>query len=1521
MIAKCPTRHLTVDWPPSLQHSSRLVAGVSFVRGLWISGIVVYGTPVGPTHPHARQTTEGLLHAAVVRIQQSVGCRFVAGDFNHDHDVLEGVAKLRALGFQDIQDLCYHRYGCCPQPTCRGTTRRDFLFVSPELAARFVACRLDSLAWTDHASVIGEFVGVSGPETKFLWPIPSALSWDPHFVSPVMDFTQVPDLDVAYRTFWQIRETAAVQKAAIKGQDVLPSQLGRGKRTRPLPCKSVGAPLKASRHGEVSPRYFGYSLLHVHWFKQLRRLQSFVRIAQVQDLTPTHCAHRDALWTSILAAPGFQPSFSSWWVSRVRGIGEISHVPFRPPNGPVAVALFESFKWDVQSLEQHLLKHKNYAARLKKLDDVKQLYAQVRRDPPAQVDVMFQETVATVSQVCEDELAVEFDKPYRWTSDLPVYHQGRCLSVDHAEPDKLWIDKVEGIQPGDAIVQSSGQGRLEDLFEAFAAQWKTRWIRHSQVSSERWEVILSFARRFLRPVVAEPLSLTPSLLRAVVASTKKQAATGLDGVSRQDLLQMDSNGMLSLCSLYDRAALTGDWPTAVVAGAVKSLAKVPCPTSPDHFRPVTVFSLVYRIWSSAESRYWLSKLEAALDPLLLGNRPGRRATDAWRFVLDTLEEARINGEVASGLILDLEKAFNTLPRVPALMAVQLLGLPTEVAHAWAGALALMRRHFHVRGSFCPGQLSDCGFPEGCGLSCLAMVAIDELFHVYLRKSCEMTQAITYVDNWELVFSSVEVVAESFQRVMEFAELLDLQVDQRKSFAWSSDRGARKLLKSQGFQVEQACRDLGAQLTFTEQIRNQSVVSRIAGLGDFWLKLRHAKASFANRIRVVFTAAWPRALHGVSSCFVGRKHWVRLRSQFMQSMHLAHPGANALLQMMLGPIGLDPFVYAVLQTIRDFREYGCTPLHWARMDAVTSGVLSLPPSSVTEVLQSRLHALGWQWLQDGFVRDDVSSFSLRGIGLREIYLRIALAWPRVVASMIQHRRDFVGFVNVDWIGTKRALAKLSLLDQATLRSYLTGAVFTRAHAYKWSDDGDHRCLMCGQADGHLHRIWECEWTEPERVAAFGATQQYPLDLPPVLLQHGWNLLPATWSRWTSYLASLPSSFPCLVDLPDWEVYDCFTDGSCLWPSESYRLASWAVVLSDPPCLDAELVGTRLLSAAPLPGVVQSSFRAELYAVTVVAELALSCLGSFRVWSDCAAVVDGFQLYVVAGCRVPPCHAHFDLWDRLVQLLAVVGSGRFLVGKVPAHESIDAAASDVERWAFTGNHAADVAAKSANAARGQEFWSFWTEHVEAVQWMNQTGDRIRSLMVAVSKKRQKQVVTGEVRTHGRQQVALRQYEVVWEGPNVVEAVAGLFGRRFHSILARFISWWNEGIDSTAPVVWVSFAQLYLSWQLEQRHPGFIVVEGKWIDPMIHPGTTPEAWSWRRRSRWFRFCVQQFLKDAKIVTKTVTACRPHSELLQAFVGCVSLPWSATRFGRVETFLRMKLQRPILGTGQGLDLLPAAW
>ena len=1517
VVSKCPSRALVHHWDPAQYATGRLVAATSFCRGLWISGIGVYGTPVGPTHPRAKATTEHLLELAVARIHQAVGCRYVAGDWNHDHNDLQAVRKLKMMGFVDIQDLHFRTCGVFPRPTCRGKTRRDYFYVSPELVQRFVSCQVDPLAWTDHASIVGEFRADLDFDLKYIWPIPSKLDWPEHSCLPFVDFESSPDLDFTYRHFWKQREDAALAEARKKGVSVIPGSTGRGLHLHPKKCVVSNAPVRKGRVGEQQPVFLGHSLMHAHWFKQLRRLQCFARLASVVSPTDNHVRHAQELWDSIVKAPGFQPTFRDWWNLTIVPVGVAPQLSFLPPGGDVAWTLFSSFQVEVTKLERALIKHKNYAARLKRTGDIAHLYRRVRRDAPDQVDVLFHEVSNTVTEVDHLDHAVEFSASCPWKPESPVFHRGRQINVHHAENDKLWLEDIQGVEVGDLVVQPQSAGSLQELFKAFAEQWKTRWIRHSHVPAERWEVIIAFAEQHLRPVEAPELALTPSLLRAVIHRKKRLAATGLDGVSRRDLIALDSNGIASLLSLYRKAGTTGCWPQQVLNGAVKSLAKKVAPATPDHFRPVTVFSMVYRCWSSAESRYWLTQLDQVLHPMLHGNRKGRRAADVWRCMLDHLEESSINDHIASGLILDLEKAFNTLPRKPTLAAVRLLGLPFSVIRSWAGALGAMSRHFAIRGSYSPGLMSDCGFPEGCGLSCLAMVAIDQLFHCWVDKSQELASAVTYVDNWELLIMDPQAIQSSFDRVLEFASLLDLTVDEKKTIAWSNDPLVRKDFRHRGFRVDLAVRELGAQLTFTQQIRNSTLLDRVHALQDFWLKLRAAGGTFAQKIRLIFTGAWPRAFHGVSACFVGRKHWVKVRSEFLRAVGLEKPGSNAWLQMAQERTGFDPQAFAVLQTFRDYRDFGNTEVHRHRLDLAHGGLVELPPGSVSEILLARLHSVGWTWTGTQKVHDGHSIFSLGHVGWKELECRFDRSWGLVVAKQIAHRADFSHFDKVDLYGTRRALSVLSPHERAILRPCLNGSMFTLDHAFRWSDTGQDVCPKCNAADSAYHRLWCCPWTENLRASLHEQVVSLVPTLPQVLTVHGWSLTPCTRDQWWSYLHGLSWQAIPACAIPSHPVCDIFTDGSCWWPAEDFRIASWSVILADNPHVDCDAWSTHVLSSGPLPGIVQSAHRAELFALLSAVELTQNYTGVVRVWSDCLSVVHGFHNFVVGGVPIPPNHKHSDLWQKLVDSVHRFSESRILVGKVPAHAELCTATSDIEQWAFVGNRAADHAAAIANWNRGTEFWQLWLEHATAVVNFAYVSNSIREHMVRVSEQWEACAIPEVVLAtpmHRRS----RQFVLEWEPHAEIKECVGKFRQCFHTIADEFLAWWHSGVNCPdSPVRWVSFCQLYIDWQLQTGHPGMLKSHNRWVDPLVVQGCTPEMYQFKLRSKWWRLTIQQFIKDHGIKTRWING-RPASTMLQCFLGCISLPWSNQRLIAVDDWLRLHLRSPALGQGQALEVLP---
>lgn len=137
---------------------------------------------------------------------------------------------------------------------------------------------------------------------------------------------------------------------------------------------------------------------------------------------------------------------------------------------------------------------------------------------------------------------------------------------------------------------------------------------------------------------------------------------------------------------------------------------------------------------------------------------------------------------------------------------------------------------------------------------------------------------------------------------------------------------------------------------------------------------------------------------------------------------------------------------------------------------------------------------------------------------------------------------------------------------------------------------------------------------------------------------------------------------------------------------------------------------------------------------------------------------------------------------------------------------------------------------------------------------------------------------------------------------------------------MKWWNEIVDWTnQKVCWVSFAQLYIHFQLTVRHPGLLRNKRKWVDPEVQQLCIPEDHSFRERSKWFRLSLQQLWKVAKFHIGTAST-RPQSRMLLCHVGCVSMSIVDGALDFVDCWLDGKIN-PVMGCGVGLDRIPAAW
>ena len=190
-------------------------------------------------------------------------------------------------------------------------------------------------------------------------------------------------------------------------------------------------------------------------------------------------------------------------------------------------------------------------------------------------------------------------------------------------------------------------------------QWAQLWNRHQNVPASQWDQIIAFARAQLRKVDGAPPDISEAAVRSTLRSKSKHAATSLDGVSRADLLALTSPDLALLCKVFAHATDSGAWPAQVLKGYVRSLAKTEEPSTVNHFRPITVFSNVYRTWSSIAARHWLKLVSDVVDPLLCGNTVGGRASMVWRHMLEQIELAHQQNSGACGFSADIVKALTS----------------------------------------------------------------------------------------------------------------------------------------------------------------------------------------------------------------------------------------------------------------------------------------------------------------------------------------------------------------------------------------------------------------------------------------------------------------------------------------------------------------------------------------------------------------------------------------------------------------------------------------------------------------------------------------------------------------------------------------------------------------------------------------------------------------------------------------------------------------------------------------------
>ena len=1051
------------------------------------------------------------------------------------------------------------------------------------------------------------------------------------------------------------------------------------------------------------------------WFQQMRRFQSLLHNYEAGK---THCdalEYRRTTWQAILRARGFRGGFSLWWQKRkIRTQGVEFSLPALTPTFEMFRLIADEYKLNYQSyiVWQRQQKVRIVDAKWKeKADTCFQVVKPERKKPlDSLVDVVEQEIhvldgtrqLATVSSPFPDAGCMT------WTLNG---EPARVLQIDEGYVIDSDLVLVSGQQLRCHVMVSETAVVHQRLLEL----WNSRWGKHRDVNPNQWSQIIQFAQRKIFGPSCAMAPLVYDTWIAAVRGYKTTSARGPDGWAREDLLHMPRACVEELLTLLGQIEEGATWPAQLQQALIHCLEKHDGAASVNSYRPITLMSLIYRVWAGLRSSTILHHISQLCEALQCGFIEGGAASDIWYWVQTAIENAVSTGNAAHGVVGDLVKAYNTLPRTPVWKFLECLGVNPSFLRCWSQHLGGLQRRFVVRNSCSDVAASWTGFPEGCPLSCAGMAALDVVWHAYQHHHCPHARALSFVDNLELFSDNVGSLLRGLETMRSFCRSLDLELDEAKLYGWSTTTLGRKMISHEGIALSYGERDLGGQMNYGSKLHNRVVVDRIKSLHGFFQALRKASLTSHQKIKCISGALWPRGLHGCESVEIGEAHFRSLRTEVMKGMKWDRAGASPIIRVgLLHTDKLDPGYYQWWRCLMLFkRQCKHSPQirdHWRSFLRADGAHRAHGP--FTKLL-SLLGILGWR-LDEDFSLTVPEGFSMPFLHVTDTLLRrLALyRWQQHMAGFACQRRDTFDLHGYAASHVDAVDASISQAEKETLQVIRDGSFFTSDYIGKFAPE-QGLCTLCGIEDSREHRYLYCPNYAAIR-AEYPSLQQGAPGLTCAMVLHGlpganpfhdlyWQALQA--------LALIPDRF--LIAPPAMMVWHVFTDGSCIHGRDpDIALASWALVLADEECIAAGWV----------PGIEQTVQRAELWAVLRALEWIGEEEGELHLWSDCQSVVETFRFLQNVGhlnCTL----ANSDLWEDLIVLLRQKRC-RVYIHKVASHVDIATASSPLDEWTIANNQKVDLAAQIINHCRPPWFQQVYSRYAD---WWRKT----RSELVEISK----------------------------------------------------------------------------------------------------------------------------------------------------------------------------------------------
>ena len=303
---------------------------------------------------------------------------------------------------------------------------------------------------------------------------------------------------------------------------------------------------------------------------------------------------------------------------------------------------------------------------------------------------------------------------------------------------------------------------------------------------------------------AAPYSpLQERVLRQVTRDMRSKAE-GPDNVSAQALDSMPPEGWVRFTQMLNRFEAIQSWPSAVKHWKVTFLPKSSSPDV-DKFRPLSIGSIVYRIWA----RCRVQDYGRLVDPHLGKFQAGHNC-DCEVLHL-SMESEYPGAEYGFGLGLDYTKAFDSTNASLAAALFARIGVPPQVLGLLKDQWLGQKRWVSFAGTVSPECLGEVpSLPQGDPWSPLALSLVLAAPTKRVQRLYPQVACMVYLDDRTLLAPDVQTLHDVYNEWEILSTVTRLRTNPSKTQCWARNPSVERWFEAHhpGFPVVPAAEILG-----------------------------------------------------------------------------------------------------------------------------------------------------------------------------------------------------------------------------------------------------------------------------------------------------------------------------------------------------------------------------------------------------------------------------------------------------------------------------------------------------------------------------------------------------------------------------------------------------------------------------------------------------------------------------------------------------------------------------------------